>query len=160
MNEASPRILVAGIGNIFLGDALLENFDHVILIDAVPRGEPPGTLFVIEPDLASLNTGEDSQALIDAHGMQPERVIRSAASMGANLRDVLLVGCEPTPFDAEQDMQMELSPPVLAAVDEAVQVVRSLICIKLQDERNLAGVGASSIGHVSDAARESHYDCT
>src|SRR2546428_8240900 len=79
-----PRLLVAGVGNIFLGDdafgvevaqrllrrpqpegvrvvdfgirgldltyALLDGCDVAVLIDAVPRGQPPGTLYVIEPD--------------------------------------------------------------------------------------------------------------
>src|SRR5436309_933525 len=78
----SPRILVAGIGNIFLGDdafgvevaqrlarrplpdavrivdfgtrgldlayALLDGYEAVILVDASPRGGPPGTLYVLE----------------------------------------------------------------------------------------------------------------
>ena len=82
-----PRaILVAGIGNVFLGDdgfgvavagrlgrgascppgvdvvdfgirgmdlayALHDGYDAVVLLDAVPRGGAPGTLYVIEPDL-------------------------------------------------------------------------------------------------------------
>ncbi|HEY1921201.1 MAG TPA: hydrogenase maturation protease [Tepidisphaeraceae bacterium] len=189
--DSTPRILVAGIGNIFLGDdafgvevvrrliespipqgvrvvdfgirgldltyCLLDKFEMVILIDAVPRDEPPGTLFVIEPDLSALQNAGDSEAMIDAHGMHPEKVLRAAASMGAEFGKVLLVGCQPMPFDAEHDMQMDLSDPVRAAVGEAANIVQSLISKFLQDERSPVGVGASSPEHHSDAAKDSGY---
>ncbi len=91
--NSKPRILVAGIGNIFLGDdafgvevarrlsgrelprgvrvtdfgirgydlayALLDGYETTILIDACPRGEPAGTLYVIEPDLENLGGPEE-----------------------------------------------------------------------------------------------------
>ena len=90
-----PRILVAGIGNIFLGDdafgvelvrrlstrpqpdavrvtdfgirgydlayALLDGYDTTILVDACPRGDAAGTLYVIEPDLNDLGGPEEQQ---------------------------------------------------------------------------------------------------
>ena len=30
---------------------LLDGYDALVLIDAVPMGEPPGTVAIIEPDL-------------------------------------------------------------------------------------------------------------
>jgi hypothetical protein len=96
--------------------------------------------------------------------MHPERVLRVAGSMGAKFGRVLMVGCEPTPFDAEQDMQMELSEAVRAAVDPAVSLVRKLIAQALngedttQGERNLASVGASSAGRSPDTAKEVSHD--
>jgi hydrogenase maturation protease len=152
-----PRILIACIGNIFLGDdafgvevarrllpmawppgvhvedfgirgvdlaySLLDNYDVVIFVDTVQRGEPPGTLYVIEPELANLNP---AGAAIDAHTMDPATVLRSAVSMGADPGRVLLVGCEPGPLPPDDQMQMDLSPPVAAAVNEAVSLVRDL----------------------------------
>src|SRR5262249_12823080 len=87
---AEPRVLVAGIGNIFLGDdafgpevaaallarpcppgvqiadfgirgldlayALTDGYDAAVLVDAAPRGERPGTLQVLEPDLPDPDT--------------------------------------------------------------------------------------------------------
>jgi hydrogenase maturation protease len=84
---SDPTILVAGIGNIFLGDdgfgvevvrrlaarphadnvrvadygirgfdlafALLDDPAATILIDAMPRGGAPGTVYVLDPDLES-----------------------------------------------------------------------------------------------------------
>jgi hydrogenase maturation protease len=155
-----PSILVAGIGNIFLGDdafgvevvrrmaglklpagvrvsdfgirgfdlayALQDGYETTILVDACPHGQPPGTLYVIAPDLKVLDDPEAPQAAIEAHAMNPMNVLRMARAMNIELKNVLLVGCEPETFGGE-DGQMGLSAPVEAAVDEAVKLVESLV---------------------------------
>jgi len=156
----APRILVAGIGNIFLGDdafgvevvrrlstrelppnvrvtdfgirgydlayALLDGYDTTILVDACPRGELAGTLYVIEPDVSDVGGPEEQQATVEAHSMNPLNVLRLATSMGGPLKRVLLVGCEPATLGPEEG-QMGLSEPVEAVVDEAVKLVETLI---------------------------------
>jgi hydrogenase maturation protease len=153
-------VLVAGIGNIFLGDdgfgvevvrrlvnrplpdgvrvvdygirgfdlayALAESPERTILIDACPRGDAPGTVYVLEPDLADLDADEPSHPLPDAHTMNPLQVLRLARSLGAGLQRVCLVGCEPATFGPPEG-QLGLSEPVEAAIDRAVAVVESLL---------------------------------
>jgi hydrogenase maturation protease len=159
----TPRILIACVGNIFLGDdafgvevarrlagrplpegvrvvdfgirgfdltlALLDDTtDAFILVDAVPRGEPPGTLYVIEPEwIAGEETSPSQACPVETHAIDPVRVFRLAAAMGGTPRRILMVGCEPTPFDPDDDPPMELSAPVRAALDEAVLLVESLV---------------------------------
>src|SRR5439155_18140778 len=125
-----PRILVAGVGNIFLGDdafgvevaqrlarralpdgvrvvdfgirgldltyALLDGYAVVILVDALPRGGPPGTLYVLEVT-DEPPPAEDAGPLIETHNMDPVKVLRLAAAMGARVERLLVVGCEPVP---------------------------------------------------------------
>jgi hydrogenase maturation protease len=156
-----PRVLIAGIGNIFLGDdafgsevarrmlgqplpdgvgvvdfgirgldlayALLDDRDATILVDSVPRGGPPGTLYVIEPDPAEYGEPSGAEPIIEAHGMDPVRVLRMAATMGGTPRNVLVVGCEPATLGTEDDSAMGLSPPVEAAVEGAIRLIRSLV---------------------------------
>jgi len=156
-----PRILIACIGNIFLGDdafgvevarlllqlswppsvhiedfgirgvdlaySLLEGYDVAVFVDAAQRGYPPGTLFVIEPDMSEIASDASENAAMDAHCMDPAKVLRTAASMGAKVGRVLVVGCEPTPPPADEDVQMELTPPVKAAVPRAVPLLRDLV---------------------------------
>src|SRR6201996_5374281 len=146
------KILVAGVGNIFLGDdgfgvevarslstrqlpenlwvkdygirgfdlsfALLDPWDGVIIVDALPRGQPPGTICVLEPDPAG-----SGEADINPHGMDPVRVLTLAASMGAISARVLVVGCEPHDFGDELEGRMGLSAPVQAVVEEACNTV-------------------------------------
>jgi hydrogenase maturation protease len=160
-----PTILVAGIGNIFLGDdafgvevvrrmaglqlpqrvrvvdfgirgfdlayALQDGYETTILVDACPRGEVPGTLYVVEPDLKALDApdikaGEAPPAAIEAHAMNPVSVLRIARAMNIELKNILLVGCEPETLGGEEG-QMGLSAPIEAALDAAVNLVKSLI---------------------------------
>jgi hydrogenase maturation protease len=101
-------------------------------VDAVPRGQPPGTIYVIEPDPAEVASvsGEPPQpgeVLIDAHSMDPVKVLRLVRAMGGKLQRILLVGCEPTPFDPELDLDITMSPRVQAAVSRAIETIRELI---------------------------------
>jgi hydrogenase maturation protease len=155
-----PTVLVAGIGNIFLGDdgfgvevvrrlatrklpqtvrvadfgirgfdlayALQDGYETTILVDACPHGEAPGTLYVIEPDVKVSDDPGTPQAVIEAHAMHPVSVLHMAQAMNIEVKNVLLVGCEPETLGGEEG-QMGLSAPVETAVDEAVKVVESLI---------------------------------
>jgi hydrogenase maturation protease len=162
-----PRILVAGIGNIFLGDdafgvavaqrllqrelppevrvvdfgirgldltyALLEGYEAVILVDAVPRGGAPGTLYVLEP--AKETPADDGDAVMQTHGMDPLKVLRLVEAMGGRIERLLLVGCELVPpADSHKDMQMGLSALVRDRVEEAVGLIESLVARLLRGE--------------------------
>jgi hydrogenase maturation protease len=154
---AARRILVAGIGNVFLGDdgfgvalaerlaaralpagidvvdygirgidlayALGDGYDAVVLLDAAPTGRPPGTLSVIEPEI------DDIGPSIDAHGMDPVKVLGLARSLGAPLPRTLVVACAPQTVltGEEEDVVAELSEPVRAALEPGVNLVESLL---------------------------------
>jgi hydrogenase maturation protease len=145
------KILIACVGNIFLGDdgfgvevaaalskrnlpqgvtvkdfgirgfdlayALLDPWDAVIIVDALPRGQPAGTLYVLEPDAARADME------LNPHGMDPVRVLNLAASLGSITAKVLVVGCEPHDFGDELEGRMGLSTPVQAAVEEACNMI-------------------------------------
>jgi hydrogenase maturation protease len=91
----------------------------LILVDAAPRGEAPGTVFVIEPEIER----GGGRVGLDAHGMDPEKVLGILAHLGGTPPRVLIVGCEP----AEVEERLGLSPPVARAVGEAARVVRGLV---------------------------------
>jgi hydrogenase maturation protease len=164
MNPA--RILVAGIGNIFLGDdafgvevarrlamrqlptdvrvvdfgirsvdltyALLDGYEALILVDATARGGAPGTLYVIEPDIAG--PAEPADLMVETHNMDPAKVLRLASSLGSPVKQILVVGCEPAVLGSLEEMEMGLSAPVQAAVDEAVIMVEGLVAKILERE--------------------------
>lgn len=123
------RIVDFGIRGLDLAYALLDGYELVILVDAAPRGGLPGTLYVIEPEQAS--SSDKPICTLEMHGMNPWKVLQMAATLGGPLPRVLVVGCEPTPPEDPEDMQMGLSPPVAAAVDEAVRLVESLVAEQL-----------------------------
>jgi hydrogenase maturation protease len=123
---ASVRVADFGIRGFDLAYALQDGYETTILIDAYPRGDAPGTLYVVEPDLASINTQQADGADIDAHGMDPVKILSLAASMGGPLRRILLVGCEPATLGPDEG-QMGLSEQVRGSLTEAVNLVESVI---------------------------------
>ena len=167
-HQAPPgtRVLVAGIGNVFLGDdgfgcelarrlaqrelprgvevkdfgirgmdllyTLNEHFDVAIFLDATPRGGAPGTVYVIEPEI------DEGDVALDAHGMDPVKVLALARQLGPVPERMFVVGCEPETVmspDAEE-VVAELSEPVRAALDGAVETVESLIEELLSEEES------------------------
>ncbi len=160
-----PRMLVAGVGNVFLGDdgfgvevarrlaaeplpdwvrvadfglrglhlayELMEGgYDIAVLADATARGGPAGTVYLIEPDPASL-----ASPTPDPSGMSPEAVLATVRMLGGQPGRVLILGCEP----ANTEEGIGLSPSVAQGVDEALKLARELI------ERE-AGVRVSGAG--------------
>ena len=153
---AELRVLVAGVGNIFLGDdgfgvevagrldpttvppgvkvadfgirgvhlayELLDGYDIVVLIDAVSRGDPPGTVSVIEHAAADTAEG-GTLAAMDAHGMDPGAVLAMAGDLGATVDRVLVVGCEA----ADVGDGIGLSPAVSEAVPHAIDAIHQLL---------------------------------
>lgn len=161
-----PHILIAGIGNIFLGDdafgvevarrlqqrplppdvkvvdfgirsydlafAILEEPAATILVDAVPRGDPPGSLYLMElsmEDIPEFRDAELELQIPDAHSMNPVAALQLVKQYGGDAAvacNLYLVGCEPATLDPSSG-QFSLSEPVAAAIDGAVEMVEELI---------------------------------
>ncbi len=119
-----------GIRGFDLACALVEDYDTYLLVDAISRGAPPGTLFVIEPEL---NKSAPPAAEFEAHSLNPMKVLELAQTFGAALNNVLLIGCEPAFLGSEDEGAMGLSEPVAAAVTEAVRLIESLIAKTLTE---------------------------
>jgi hydrogenase maturation protease len=101
--------------------------DLTLLVDAVPLGGAPGTLYTIEPEFGDQPVAPTT---VEGHGLHPASVLRLVKAMGGTPGRVLVIGCEPGAVDV--DGRMGLSPPVEAAVDEAVSMIESLIARELQ----------------------------
>lgn len=149
----TTRILVAGIGNIFLGDDgfgseviraaelprddpavhvvdygirgmhlaydLLEDWDTLVLVDAVPSRGHPGRLHVFQADHESPSqiTG------LDAHGMDPGAVFASLRTLGGNPPYTVVVGCEA----GNVQEGIGLTEPVARAVPRAARAVQEIV---------------------------------
>jgi hydrogenase maturation protease len=131
---AGVELVDTGIRGIHLAYQLLDGYDVLVIVDAISRGEPPGTLYTLEHDL---DARPENVPPVDGHGMDPAAVLDLldglAGSMGVDrpVGRVLVVGCEP----ARLSEQIGLSPPVAAAVDPAVRAVVELVSdLALQPE--------------------------
>ena len=132
MNSAWPRDVRVedfGIRSHDLAYALMDGCD-AILIDACSRGEPPGTLYLIELDLENL--AGMHRVIPDAHSMTPVTVLGMVKSMGGTTGRLYLLGCEPSSLESGEGA-MGLSEPVEAAVPRAIERIESLIADFLYD---------------------------
>lgn len=152
--DITPRILVAGIGNIFANDDgigpeivrhamtrlaeneavrivdygirgmhlaydLLEEWDALILIDAIPSRGSPGTVHVFEADLETLS----ATAGLEAHSIDPAAVFSTLRALDGVAPYTVVVGCEVD----DVDEGMGLSDAVSAAVPDAVRAVEEVV---------------------------------
>ena len=152
------RVLVAGIGNLFLGDDgfgpevarllvrsslpegvrvvdygirglhlaydLLDGYDALVIVDALPGDGTPGELRVLE-----VGEGDVGAGAFDPHGMEPVHVLASLDQLGGRLPPTYVVGCLP----ADVGEGIGLSDPVAAAVPRAVEAVRTLLRDHISD---------------------------
>lgn len=146
-------ILVAGIGNLFLGDDgfgpevlrhvpqrlaservqlrdygirgmhlaydLLDGWDALVLVDALPSRGSPGTVHVFQADHESLTASVG----LDAHAMDPAAVFASLNALGGTPPYTVVVGCEA----ANVGEGIGLSDAVAAAVPAAVQAIEDVV---------------------------------
>ncbi len=154
------NILVAGVGNIFMGDdgfgcevarrlaerplpegtklvdfgirgidltyALMDDFDGAIIIDTAQRDEEPGTVTVVIPEVAVVDSANPEDLMLEPHSLDPAKVLRFVEAMGGGIKNLVLVACEPQTFGGD-DGALGLSPAVAGAVDEAVATVERLV---------------------------------
>lgn len=113
------EVIDYGIRGLHLSYALLDPPALLIAVDALPRGEPPGTLFVLEPDLSAAWDASGAEP----HGMHLPLVFAQTQAMGGVLPRILIVGCEP----ADVSERFEMSAAVQAAIEPAATLVRELV---------------------------------
>jgi len=155
----SGRVLVAGIGNIFLGDdGFGVEVARQLTGERFPAGVRVADFGIRGLHLAyELLDGYDTAILVDAaprggtpgtvyviepdpapptdapldaHGLNPEAVLAAVQALGGSVGRVLVVGCEPETTEEG----IGLSEPVSLAVNEAVRVVRELVADETSQE--------------------------
>jgi hydrogenase maturation protease len=164
---SEPRILIACIGNIFLGD---DGFGVEVARRLAGRQLPAGVILrdfgirafdltyaLMDPwDLVVLvdacprggepgtvyvvepDQTEDSAGVqMDAHVMNPMAVLRIVKSMGGPPNRILIVGCEPAELGSEEEGKLGLSDPVNSAIDRAVDLVETMVKSEAEASRRL-----------------------
>src|SRR5271155_5103590 len=157
----SVRILVAGIGNIFLGDDgfgsevvrhvpvqqdnsgvrvvdygiggmhlaydLLEGWDALVIVDAIPSRGSPGALHIFEADHES----PSATAALDTHSMDPAAVFASLKALGGRPPYTVVVGCEAGSVDEGIGLTKQVAkavPRAVRAVEEIIAALQSRAC--------------------------------
>jgi hydrogenase maturation protease len=113
-----------GTGGLDLAYELMRGYDALVLLDASRQGGQPGTLYVLEPDMAEFANEIQDGEVINPHAMDPATMLRFVSAIGGFSGKVVVIGCEPGEFD---EVGLGLTPPVEAAVDRALELVGTTI---------------------------------
>jgi len=112
------ELIETGIGGMSIVQELMDGYDALIVVDAVDRGAPPGTVFVLEPDVPEpdgLSTDQWREQFSNLHLAEPSRILLLARAAGVLPPNVILVGCQPEHIE-------EYEPTLTASVQRAVSV--------------------------------------
>jgi len=118
LGRADVDFMEVGTAGIGLAQELLTPCDRLIIVDAMKRGGPPGSVYVSEVE--TVEPAPD----VDLHLAVPARALAVAKALGALPPEVFTVGCEPAEVD---ELTTELTPPVAAAVETVLGHVRRLL---------------------------------
>ncbi len=135
--EEGVRARDFGISGMHLALEMLEPYEVVVVVDAIARDEPPGTLFVVEPESSQAPAAPDAHAM-DVRGVLAlyER-LKNEMEPSRNPK-IVLVGCVPE-TTAEG---MTLSPAVAHALPAAAELIRDVVVRCGNLERNTTSTGA------------------
>jgi len=117
------NIVDFGIRAYDLAYAIMDGYDATVLIDAAPRGENPGTVYLLELDPDKVDASGDEIA--DAHALTPVRVLQLIRALGGRAKNLYLVGCEPARLDGEG--VIGLSDEIRNAVPVAVKMIEKIL---------------------------------
>ncbi|MGN6753908.1 MAG: hydrogenase maturation protease [Intrasporangium sp.] len=112
-----------GISSLHLAYDLLGGDTDLILVDAMHRDGPPGTVYVVEPGPARPAERPHPEPAVDGHDLAPEAVLSLVPALGGRLGHVTIVGCEPV---STAD-GIGLSPVVAAQVPTAARAVSDVV---------------------------------
>ena len=116
------KVIETGIGGMSLVQELMTGYDALLLLDAYEKGEEPGTLYFLEPelpDLSDLNAHQLRDYFADTHYATPIRALHLLDHIDKLPAKIRILGCEPENCET---LCLDLSQPVAAAVDKAVKM--------------------------------------
>ena len=121
------KVVEVGIGGIHLVQELMDGYDALVVIDAVERGSAPGTVHLLEAEVADLALwSEDDRGdfLADMHFTTPSKALILAKALDVLPPRVFILGCQPAEADAPG---IGLTAPVERAATEAIRALHDLV---------------------------------
>lgn len=119
----SVKVIETGIGGMSLIQELMYGYNAVVILDAYKNNGTPGQLYLLEPvlpDMSDLSPHELRDYFSDTHYATPMRALNFLTHIDSLPETIRIIGCEPEELD---DFRIGLSPPVAAALEEAMRMV-------------------------------------
>ncbi len=132
-------IIEVGIGGIHLAQELMAGYDLLVVVDAMERGSAPGTVHILEAEVADLGTWPEADRqdfLADMHYASPSKALILAKALGCLPPRVFIVGCQPAEVN---ELGIGLSALVERAtvrtIDEIEKLVRTYQQAAVEERR-------------------------
>ncbi|CAA0098252.1 Hydrogenase 2 maturation protease [Mycolicibacterium vanbaalenii] len=119
LTDPAVRATDYGIRGMHLAYDLLDGYDALVLVDALPDRGAPGTLHVFEADHDTLSAATG----LDAHAMDPAAVFAGLNALGGSPPYTVVIGCEVSCIEEG----IGLSDVVAAAVPGAARAVEDVL---------------------------------
>ncbi|WP_433567740.1 hydrogenase maturation protease [Nocardia sp. CA-151230] len=116
-HDPGVRVTDYGIRGLHLAYDLLDGWDALILVDAIPDRGEPGRVEVFRAESGGGAAG------LDGHAMHPEAVFETVRALGGAVPPTVVVGCQVCSVDE----CMGLTDVVAAAVPAAVAAVGDVL---------------------------------
>ena len=127
------RLVDYGIRGMHLAYDLLDGYDALVIVDALPGDGDAGTLRVLEVGAEDLGTAE-----LDPHGMAPVAVLASLESLGGQLPPTYVVGCTPATVGEGIGLSEQVEAAIGPAMDTVRVVLRERIAAVATAEREMS----------------------
>jgi hydrogenase maturation protease len=121
--DTGARVVDYGIGGLHLAYDLLDEWDALVIVDAVPNQGSPGRLHVFQADHES----PSGTPALDAHSMDPASVFASLAALGGTPPHTVVIGCEVESVEENMGLTAAVEDAVDDAADAVSEVVSSLL---------------------------------
>lgn len=122
------KIQEVGIGGIHLVQELHENYDMLIMVDAVEWGESPGHIYLREvesiSDINEMPLHEKRAFLADMHYTNPTRALMLAKALGVLPPKIFILGCEAA---EHADFAVGMSSVVENAIPKAIERLKKIL---------------------------------
>lgn len=118
-DDSGVRVVDYGIGGMHLAYELLDDWDALVLVDAVANRGSPGALHIFQADHES----RSATAALDAHSMDPAAVFDGLRALGGKPPYTVVIGCEV----GSVEQGIGLTDAVASAVPRAVLAVEEVV---------------------------------
>lgn len=117
------RLTDYGIRGLHLLYDLLDGYEALVIIDALPGRGVAGEIVVLQVAAADL---DQLGSNVDPHGMDPVAVLSGLPALGGELPPTYVVGAAPESLEEG----IGLTPTLAAAVPQAAATVRALLAAR------------------------------
>ncbi len=121
-DDSGVRVVDYGIGGMHLAYDLLDDWDALVLVDAVPNRGSPGALHIFEAE----HETHSATTAMDSHSMDPAAVFHSLKALGGTPPYTVVVGCEVGNVDEGIGLTEAVASAVPRAIDAVQEVVAGL----------------------------------